>query len=89
MKPTGMVRRLDSLRRIVIPKELRMTIGLAERDLVEIYVGDQNTIVLKKYETSCVICNSTDGLTSFKGKLLCARCLVELKELPDNKTETA
>ncbi|MCK9222385.1 MAG: AbrB/MazE/SpoVT family DNA-binding domain-containing protein [Limnochordia bacterium] len=84
MKPTGIVRRLDSLGRIVIPKELRTTIGLSERDPVEIYVGHQNTIVLKKYETSCVICGNTEGLITFQDKLLCGTCLEQLGDLAKN-----
>lgn len=48
MKSTGIVRKIDELGRIVVPKELRTTLGINEKDPVEIFVdGDQ--IVLKKY----------------------------------------
>ncbi|NSA93093.1 AbrB family looped-hinge helix DNA binding protein [Clostridium acetobutylicum] len=47
MKSTGIVRKLDSLGRVVIPKELRRTFNIAEKDALEIYV-DGEQIVLKK-----------------------------------------
>ncbi|KYG33414.1 AbrB/MazE/SpoVT family DNA-binding domain-containing protein [Priestia endophytica] len=56
MKSTGIVRKVDHLGRIVIPKELRMALSLDNRDPVEIFV-DGEQIVLKKYHHSqaCVI----------------------------------
>lgn len=52
MKNTGIVRRIDDLGRIVIPKELRRTLGLKEDDAMEFYVSDGNFLTLHKYETS-------------------------------------
>lgn len=49
MKSTGIVRKADSLGRIVLPIELRRTLNISERDSMEIFV-DGNSIVLKKYE---------------------------------------
>ena len=48
MKATGVVRRIDDLGRIVIPKEIRRTLKINDGDNVEIYVSD-DSIVLKKY----------------------------------------
>ena len=48
MKSTGIVRRIDELGRIVLPAELRRTMGMKERETQEIFV-DGSTIVLKKY----------------------------------------
>lgn len=56
MKSTGIVRKVDELGRIVIPKELRRTLDINEKDALEIYVdGDQ--IILKKYvaDMTCAI----------------------------------
>ena len=47
-KSTGIVRKVDELGRIVIPIELRRTLGIAERDPLEIFV-DGESIILKKY----------------------------------------
>lgn len=51
MKATGIVRKVDELGRVVIPIELRRTLGIIEKDPIEIFVdGDQ--IVLKKYKVA-------------------------------------
>jgi transcriptional pleiotropic regulator of transition state genes len=77
MKSTGIVRKVDELGRIVLPIELRRTMGIAERDPLEIYV-DGNTIVLRQFQDSCVFCNSSNDVTVFKGKNVCNDCLKEL-----------
>lgn len=48
MKSTGVVRRIDELGRIVIPKEIRKTLRIKEGENLEIYI-DNDTILLKKY----------------------------------------
>ena len=50
-RATGIVRRIDSLGRIVIPKEIRRTMQIREGDSLEIYVMPEGDIVLKKYST--------------------------------------
>ncbi|SFQ43019.1 AbrB family transcriptional regulator, stage V sporulation protein T [Lachnospiraceae bacterium XBB1006] len=49
MKATGVVRRMDDLGRIVIPKEIRRTLMIREGDSMEIYMGSEGEILLKKY----------------------------------------
>lgn len=49
MKATGIVRRIDDLGRIVIPKEIRRSLKIREGDPMEIFLDDGG-IVLKKYE---------------------------------------
>lgn len=49
MKATGIVRRLDDLGRIVIPKEIRRTLRLRDGDPLEIYTDKQGEVILKKY----------------------------------------
>lgn len=49
MKATGVVRRIDDLGRIVLPKELRRTMRIKEGESLEIYTDGDNKIVLKKY----------------------------------------
>ena len=58
MKSTGIIRLLDELGRIVIPKELREKFKLKEKDPIEIFVEGSN-IILRKYETSCIFCNKS------------------------------
>jgi len=49
MKATGVVRRIDDLGRIVIPKEIRRSLRIREGDSLEIYTDGSDSIILKKY----------------------------------------
>lgn len=49
MKSTGIVRRIDELGRIVIPKEIRKTLRIKEGENLEIYVDNNENIILRKY----------------------------------------
>jgi len=80
MKSTGIVRRMDELGRIVLPVELRRTLDIAERDELEIYLDDDK-VVLKKYEPSCVFCASMRGLVTYRGRNICEECAQEIKKL--------
>ncbi len=77
MKSTGVVRKVDELGRIVIPIELRRTMGIEEKDALEIYV-DSDKIILKKYEPACIFCGNAEEVINYKGKNLCRSCLTEL-----------
>ncbi len=78
MKSTGIVRKVDELGRIVLPIELRRTLDIEERDALEIYVED-DSIILRKYQQSCVFCDSTRDLINFKGRNVCADCAAKLR----------
>lgn len=73
MKSTGIVRKVDELGRVVIPMELRRTMGIAEKDGMEIYV-DSDKIILKKYEPACVFCGSAADVHDVHGKKVCGAC---------------
>ncbi len=49
MKATGIVRRIDDLGRVVIPKEIRRTMKIREGDPLEIFVDREGEVILKKY----------------------------------------
>ncbi|MBQ8163137.1 MAG: AbrB/MazE/SpoVT family DNA-binding domain-containing protein [Clostridia bacterium] len=80
MKTTGIRRMVDSLGRIVLPIELRNSLGIEPKDLIEIYVeGDK--IILKKAQISCVICGSSKNALAIDGKMICEDCLGKIKKL--------
>jgi len=79
MKNTGIVRRVDELGRIVLPKELRDVLEIEERTPLEIFT-EEDAIILKKHEMACVFCGGTDGMTVFRGKQICAVCLGLLRK---------
>lgn len=80
MKSTGMVRKIDELGRIVLPIEIRNTMGIKSRDALEIFV-DEDKIILKKYEPACIFCGNADDVEYYRGKLICQDCLKNLKDL--------
>ena len=80
MKSTGIVRKVDELGRVVIPIETRRTLGLNEKDQVEIFIDGEN-IILKKYEPSCIFCNEMNNVINYKGKIICNNCLEEMKSI--------
>lgn len=78
MKSTGIVRKVDPLGRIVIPKETRKVLGIRERDPLEIYI-DGEQIILKKYQPDCIFCGESENVVNYKGKNICKKCLAELR----------
>ena len=80
MKSTGIVRKVDELGRVVIPIELRRTLGIGEKDALEIYV-DGERIMLKKYEPACIFSGNADNLVYFRGKMISKEVLAELAEI--------
>ncbi|PEO00493.1 AbrB family transcriptional regulator [Bacillus cereus] len=73
MKSTGMTRKVDELGRVVLPIELRRTLGIVEKDPLEIFVEDEK-IILKKYEShhACMITGdiSTKNFSLANGKIV-------------------
>ena len=80
MKSTGIVRKVDELGRIVLPIELRRTLDIAERDVLEIYLDDDK-VVLKKYEPSCIFCGSSCGLVTYHGRNICMECIENMSNI--------
>ena len=78
MKSTGIVRKVDELGRVVLPIEMRRTLDISEKDALEIYVDGDN-IILRKYQESCVFCDSTKDLVNFNGRNICRACIEKLK----------
>jgi len=79
MSDTGIVRRVDDLGRIVIPMELRRTLGINVKDPLSISVEDER-IILEKYRDACVICGSQDNISQVKGRSICDSCIKEIKK---------
>ena len=79
MKSTGIIRNVDELGRIVIPKEIRTTLDIQSSDPVEIFTeGDH--VILTKYYPACIFCGSTENVGVYKNKKICAACLEDLKK---------
>ncbi len=74
---TGMVRKIDDLGRVVIPAETRRLFSIREGDELAISVESGN-ILLRKVESVCVFCDSTESVGPFRGRGLCENCRTEL-----------
>jgi transcriptional pleiotropic regulator of transition state genes len=77
LKSTGIVRKVDELGRVVIPIELRRTLGIDVKDSLEIYV-DSEKIILKKYEPACLFCGNADEVKHHKGRIVCRECIGDM-----------
>ncbi|WP_066229045.1 AbrB/MazE/SpoVT family DNA-binding domain-containing protein [Metabacillus fastidiosus] len=86
MKSIGVVRKVDQLGRIVLPKELRNTMGIKVKDPLEIFV-DQNSIILKKYEPNmqCMI----TGISSPKNRVYAGNIVLSPEGIEELKRMVA
>lgn len=80
MKATGIVRKVDELGRIVLPKELRRTLGIGEKDPMGIYT-DGKGIILRKYAPGCAFCGSVNGIRYIHGTPVCGACAYNMQIL--------
>lgn len=75
MKATGIVRNIDALGRLVLPKELRRILNLEEGTQMEIFTTEDGAIILRQYAPGCVCCGCTDNLMEHRGVVLCRSCI--------------
>lgn len=74
MRNTGMTRPVDGLGRIVIPKEMRDSMGIRENDRMEFWVTEDG-MLLKKAETRCAVCGEAgEELLDVNGCMICRSC---------------
>jgi len=82
MKATGIVRKIDELGRIVLPKSTRRTLEIEDGDSLEIYV-DGIDIVLRKYERADIFTGEMEDLIEYKGKKVSLNSIREMVKLAD------
>jgi len=79
IRSTGVVRKIDNMGRVVLPKETRNYLGIEVKTPLEIFV-DEDYIYLKKYEPACVFCREAKNTITYRGKIICEDCLSEIRE---------
>ena len=77
--PHEQIRHVDELGRIVLPIELRRTLGIEEKDRIEIFV-DGESIILRKYQPACIFCDNAKDIINYKGKNICPDCIRAMNE---------
>lgn len=81
MRSTGMIRPVDRMGRVVIPKEIRRQLKIEnDKDSFEIYT-DGDLVILKKYQASCVFCGSLEDSIPYNGYTVCKKCIEKLNEM--------
>ncbi len=79
MKSIGIVRKIDELGRLVLPIETRKMMDLSAGDGIELFV-EQDRIILKKYQPSCIFCGDADNTVTYGGKIICTKCIEKIKK---------
>lgn len=83
MRSTGVVRKIDTLGRVVIPREVVNTLGWNLKDkkedgtALEIFV-EEGEVILREYKSGCIFCGECSEVTEFKGKTICKECFKTL-----------
>jgi transcriptional pleiotropic regulator of transition state genes len=80
MNDTGIVRRIDDLGRIVLPMELRRTLGIHVKDPLSISV-DGERIILQKHKDSCAICGGGGDTVVVADRAICLGCVALVKRI--------
>lgn len=84
MKPVGIVRKVDQLGRIVLPKSLRKRYFMNEGDPVEILVQEDH-IILERYKPRCAFCSSVEDTFEYKNRYICKACHSEMYGLKETE----
>lgn len=78
MRATGIVRRIDDLGRVVIPKEIRRSLKIREGDPLEIFVDNGNTVCFKKYSSLSELTNANEVATALALTANCSVAIVDM-----------
>ncbi len=79
MNSTGIIRTLDNMGRVVIPREIRKQLDMTDgTDSFEIFMDGDN-IVLKKHKPFCVFCKSQEECIEFENQTVCKSCIEKLQ----------
>ncbi len=79
MNSTGIIRTLDNMGRVVIPREIRKQLDMTNgTDSFEIFMDGDN-IVLKKHKPFCVFCKSQEECIEFENQTVCKSCIEKLQ----------
>lgn len=82
-KSIGIIKRIDELGRVVIPKEIRLQFGIVEKDPIEIFV-ENGSIILRKYQPNCIFCGSEKDIKEYDNKFICSKCIAEIVNMNKN-----
>lgn len=79
MSDSGIARKVDKLGRVVLPVEIRRSLGIEVGDLIDVSVDGQR-VVMRKVASGCTFCDSPEQLREFADRLVCEQCVTRLSE---------
>ncbi len=79
MSKIGLTKKIDNLGRVVIPKEIRLSLGIKEGDALSINL-DKDKLILSKQENKCASCGTTRKLAYYDNIVLCLDCAKKISE---------
>lgn len=79
MSDSGIARKVDRLGRVVLPVEIRRSLGIEVGDLIDVSIDGQR-VVMRKVARGCTFCDSPDQLREFADRLICEACVTRLSK---------
>ncbi len=76
----AVIRKIDALGRIVLPKEIRTTLNINNNDELEIFV-DEDRIILQKRKFACEYCDRVANVLNFEGHSVCRKCMEKMVDI--------
>ena len=80
MKTGGVIRRIDGLGRIVVPKSMCKALHIEQNDELDITMEGER-IILRKRQDRCVFCDGAEGLMIYNGRRICSACVKGVKSM--------
>ena len=91
-RSTGVVRKCDTLGRLVLPVEIRRVMGITDNDALEVLVADVDgkpAIIVRRYQPGCVFCTSMTDIAEYGGYQVCAKCRAGIAAVPSGSANSA
>lgn len=84
MKSTGIIRQVDKMGRVVIPKEIRAQLNIKNcEDSFEIFL-ESDKVILQKYHPTCFFCDSLTNVITYGDYLICKECVEKMHSMLDS-----
>ena len=81
MRSAKIVRFVDKMGRVVIPKNLINDIFKENGEFAVEFFYDKDSIIIKKFKENCIFCQCEEELIDYKGIKICKNCLKNLKDI--------
>jgi len=75
----GIVRKIEGLGRMVIPKAIREHMKVTPDDSIEFIISGNEEVIIRRFQESCVFCGNKENLKELLGKYICESCVEKIK----------